>query len=474
MRPIALSLAVLLAGCSMAPKYERPASPSAEVYPKFGDTSSSAADASAGPAPDWTDFFGDARLRALVTLALENNRDLRVAALNVDRARSLYRIQRSALVPGLDGTAGVSRSRAPADLSSSGAAATSSRYSVGVNLPSYEVDFFGRVASLRDQALEQYLATEEARRSARIGLVSAVARQYLALVALDEQLTLARRIQDAAERSYDLNKRSFDAGVASELDLRTADAQRQSVRADVAAFEQRRVQADNALVLLVGAPLPADLPAAGSLGAQGLIADLPAGLPADLLARRPDILAAEHTLRAANANIGAARAAFFPRVTLTAFGGTASADLDGLFKSGSGQWSFAPSLSVPIFAAGRNKAQLEVAKIEKRIEIANYGKAVQTAFREVADALATKAFISTQVEAQDARVAAARRRHELSDKRYEAGVDSFLTVLLAQQELFGAEQSLVQARLARLTNLTDLYAALGGGWSETGTGATAD
>lgn len=460
---ISVAALALLAGCSMAPKYERPAAPVAAEYPKFGDAVASAE--TAPPVPEWTSFFGDARLRGLVALALENNRDLRVAALNVERVRALYNIQRTALIPSLDGTASGSRARTPADLNGSGRAVTSSSYSVGVNLPSYEVDFFGRVASLRDQVLQQYLASEEAERSAQISLVSAVARQYLALLAFDEQLALARDTYEAAGHSYDLNKRSYDAGVASELDLRTAEAQRESVRASVASLEQQRALAQNALALLVGAEMPDDLPPAGTLADQGLISDLPAGLPSDLLARRPDILAAEHTLQAANANIGAARAAFFPRVTLTAFAGTASAELDGLFKGGSGQWSFAPSISVPIFAAGRNKAQLNVAWVEQRIEVANYEQAIQTAFREVSDALMTRATIGVQVDAQTARVAAAKRRYELTNERFDAGVDSFVSVLLAQQELFSAEQSLVQARLARLTNLTDLYAALGGGWT---------
>lgn len=458
--------ALALAGCSLAPKYERPATPVPVAYP---EANSAAAGTSAGPAAAdvaWRDFFGDARLQRLIQLALENNRDLRVAGLNVERVRALYRIERTALIPSVNATADASRTRTPADLTSSGRATTSSRYSVGGEIPSYELDFFGRIASLRDEVLQQYLATEEARRSAQISLISAVARQYLGLLATDERLALARQTFDAAEHSYQLSKQTFDAGVASELDLRTSEAQRENYRAAVAALEQQHVQAQNALALLIGAPLPADLPAPGRLATEPLIADLPAGLPSDLLTRRPDILAAEHTLQAANANIGIARAAFFPSVTLTAFGGTASAQLSGLFDKGSGSWSFAPSITLPIFAAGRNKAQLDVAWIEQRIEVANYEKTIQTAFREVADALAVRASIDTQITAEQARVAAARSRYDLSNQRYESGVDSFLTVLLAQQDLFSAEQSLIDARLLRLSNLVSLYAALGGGWQE--------
>ncbi|MFA6287787.1 MAG: efflux transporter outer membrane subunit [Opitutaceae bacterium] len=469
MRPILASslAAFLLAGCSLAPTYRRPAAPVPAAYPEPAsqeDIGTPAADLA------WRRFFGDARLRRLIRLALDNNRDFRVAALNVERVRALYDIQRTALIPSLDATADGTRSRTPADLGSSGRPVTGSTYRVGGSVPSYEIDFFGRVRSLRDQVLQQYLATDEARLSAQLGLVSAVARQYLALLAADEQLALARRISDAAERSYELNQKTFEAGVSSELDLSSSEAQRETYRANVASFEQQRARAENALVLLVGAPLPSDLPPAGSLAAQGLIEDLPAGLPSELLSRRPDIRAAEHTLRAANANIGVARAAFFPSVTLTAFAGTASAELSGLFKDGSGAWSFSPSVTVPIFAAGRNKAQLKVARVEQRIGIANYEKAVQSAFRDVADALAVRASVNAQIAAQEARVAAAQRRHDLTDQRYQGGIDSFLALLLARQELFGAQQSLLDARLLRLTNLVSLYAALGGGWKDDASG----
>jgi multidrug efflux system outer membrane protein len=438
----------------------------AETYPTLASASPAQA---RPPAADlaWQQFFGDARLQRLIRLALENNRDLRVAALNVERVRAFYNIERTALIPSLNATADGSRQRTPADLSTTGRPITSSSYSVGVEMPSYEIDFFGRVASLRDQVLEQYLASDEARISAQISLISAVARQYLTLLATDEQLALARQTLEAAEHSYDLTRQTYEAGVNSELDLRTAEAQRESVRASVAALAQQSARAENALALLIGTPLPADLPPPGSLATQKLIDDLPAGLPADLLGRRPDIRAAEHTLQAANANIGIARAAFFPSVTLTAFGGTASSELSGLFKKGSGQWSFAPSITLPIFAAGRNKAQLDVAWIERRIEVANYEKAIQNAFREVADALAVRSLINSQIDAQAARVAASQRRYDLTQQRFEAGADGFLSVLLAQQELFAAQQSLIDARLARLANLTSLYAALGGGWQDT-------
>ncbi len=462
-RSLPLATLVALAGCSLAPTYQRPDAPIASTYPNSPDTT-----AVGTPAADlaWDEFFRDARLRELIRLALEHNRDLRVAALNVERVRAFYNIQRTALIPSVDAAGDAVRQRMPADLNPGGRATTSSSYSVGLEIPSYELDFFGRITSLRDQVLQQYLATDEARTSAQISLISAVARQYLALLANDEQLALARQTLEAADRSYELNRATYEAGASSELDLRTAEAQRAAVQANVVALEQQRARNENALVLLVGSPLPANLPPAGSLATQALLDDLPAGLPADLLQRRPDIRAAEHSLQAANANIGVARAAFFPSIKLTAFGGTGSAELSGLFENGSGRWSFAPSITLPLFAAGRNKAQLDVAKIEQRIEVANYQKAIQTAFREVADALAVRQLIDGEVAAQETRAAAAQRRYELTQQRFEGGVDSFLAVLLAQQDLFAAQQALIQARFARLANLTALYAALGGGWQD--------
>lgn len=460
---VTATLATLFTGCSLAPTYERPVAPVAAVYP-----SADATGATAGPAATevaWRDFFGDARLQALIGLALTNNRDLQVAALRMERVRALYHIQRTALIPTLNVTANGTRQRIPGDLNASGVPVITNNDNLSAEIPAYELDFFGRVASLRDQVLQQYLATTEAAHAAQISLISAVARQYLVSVALDEQTALAQQTFAAAEEAYSLNRQSFQAGITSELDLRTAEAQREAVRATLAALQQQRDQAVNALTLLVGTPLPADLPPAGSLATQTLIADLPAGVPADLLIRRPDLRAAEHALQAANANIGVARAAFFPSIKLTASAGTASAALDGLFESGSGVWKFAPSITVPIFAAGANRARLDVARIDTRVEVANYEKAIQTAFREVADALAVRRSIDTQIDAQSARVAAAQRRQELSRQRFDAGVDAYVTVLLAQQELFGAQQALIQARLAKLTNLTALYAALGGGWT---------
>jgi len=466
LRPFLFSTFVFT-GCSLAPKYERPATPVAATWNDPSATTTTTASA-ASPTPPaelgWREFFTDPRLQRLIAVALENNRDLRVATLNLDRIRALYDIQRTALLPSLDASANGTRQLQPADLSTTGAPRTSASYRVGLAVTAYEVDLFGRVASLRDQVLERYLATDEARRSVHIALVSAVATQYLTVVSLVEQLALARQTYDAVKSSFDINRASYDVGVASELDLRTAEAQLQTARANLAIYTRQRAQAENALNVLLGHAQPDDLPAPATLAAQNLLADLPAGLPSDLLQRRPDILRAEHILKSANANIGIARAAFFPSITLTAFGGTSSAQLDGLFKDGSGAWSFTPQITLPIFAAGRNRANLKVSQIEKDIEVANYEQSIQTAFREVSDTLIARTTLDEQLAAQTALVAAQQSRFDLSDLRYRNGADSYLVVLLAQQDLYIAQQALIQTRLTRLANLITLYKALGGGW----------
>ncbi|WP_242338280.1 MULTISPECIES: AdeC/AdeK/OprM family multidrug efflux complex outer membrane factor [Anaeromyxobacter] len=464
----AATAAVLLASCTLAPRYRRPEAPVAGQWPE-GAAAEAARAAAPGAAPaelGWRDVFGDPRLQALIALALENNRDLRVAALNVELARAQYRIQRSQQLPTVAGTASATRQHVDADLSPTGRASTSTQWEVGAGVTAFELDLFGRVRSLKRSALEQYLATEEARRSAHLSLVAEIATQYLAARALDDQVALARQTLKTLQASYDLTKRSYDVGRTSELDLRTAESQVLSARFNLAAYAQQREQAQNALVLLVGQPLPAGLPAPEPLEAAPLLADLPPGLPSELLQRRPDILGAEHALRAANASIGAARAAFFPSITLTAFGGTASGELSGLFGAGSGLWSFTPQLTLPLFTGGRNRANLDAAEVRKSIEVARYEKAIQVAFREVADALAARASLDDQLAAQTARVEAEQRRYAISDLRYRKGVDSYVTVLVAQRDLYAAQQQLIQSRLARLGNLVALYKALGGGWLE--------
>lgn len=455
--------ALLLASCSLAPRYERPAPPVAEGW----GAGEGGAPAVPSPVADlgWREVFQDPALQALVGLALRNNRDLRVAALNVELARARYRIERADRLPAVSATGAATRQHLDADLSPTGSGTTTTSYTVGGAL-SFELDFFGRVKSLSDAALEQFLATEEARRSLHLSLVAEVATQYLALRALDDQVALARRTLETVESSFALTRRTFEAGRTSELDVRTAEAQVHTARFDLSSARLQRTRAEHALALLVGQPLPADLPAPRPLEAQGVLAELPPGVPSEVLLRRPDVLSAEHALRSANAIIGAARAAFFPSISLTAFGGTSSAELSGLFGAGAGLWSFTPRIDLPLFRGGALRADLDASHVRKDIQVARYERVIQGAFREVADALATRAALEEQLEAQQARVRAEQRRYELSDLRYRKGVDSYLGVLTAQRDLFAAQQLLIQSRLARLSNLVDLYRALGGGWRE--------
>jgi len=467
-----------LTGCTLAPKYERPVAPVSQTWPSGAAYASSEQlggfMTNAAADIGWREFFQDARLQKLIDLALTNNRDLRVAVLNVEQSRAQYRIQRADLLPTISAGANGTRQRVPADILGAGTgfgpggAMTFSQYSASLGATAYELDLFGRVRSLNKQALENYFATEEARQSAHITLVAEVALQYLSERQLDEQLALTRQTLAAVQSSYDLNKHSFDAGTASQLDLQTSASQVQTARANVAVFERQRAQAENALVLLVGQPLPVNLPPPKSLNEQNLSDNLPSELPSDLLQRRPDILQAEHLLKAANANIGAARAAFFPKITLTGSAGTESLQLSHLFSGPAAAWSFTPEISLPIFAGGRNRANLDVARISKLIEVAQYEKTIQSAFREVADALAARTTLERQIQAEDALVAAEQSRYDLADVRYRNGVESYLAVLTAQQDLYSAQQRVLQSRLARLSNVITLYKALGGGWkSET-------
>ena len=472
---IAAAVALFAAGCTMAPKYERPAAPVDQTFPTGGiydkqpDATSSAAPsgtAQAKPAVDigWRDFFVDARLQEIVAIALKNNRDLRVSMLNVAAARSQYQITRAELLPTLDAVGSQTKSRTPKDLSLFGQT-ISNQYSVGVNA-SWEIDFFGRIQSLKDQALEQYFALAETRKAAEISLVSQVADQYLTMLSDDDQLTVTRNTLKTAQESYRITKLQFDNGVGTELDVTQSEGILQQAASNLQSQLRLRAQAENALVLLIGEPLPADLPSGLPLDSQNLLADIPAGLPSDLLVRRPDIASAEHSLLAANANIGAARAAFFPKISLTGSFGTLAPSLGTLFKPGSAAWSFAPQISIPIFEGGTNLANLDLAQIQKRIDIANYEKAIQTAFREVADGLAARGTYDEQIKALERFVKSQARGLELSDMRYRNGVDNYLSVLTAQTNLYTAQQLLITARLNRVTNLVDLYRELGGGWIE--------
>jgi outer membrane protein, multidrug efflux system len=451
---IAVAVAVFAAGCTMAPKYERPAAPVTATFPRGGvyDAQPGAANGGTRSANDqaagdigWRDFFIDQRLQRLIEIALENNRDLRVSVLNIQATQARYQIVRAGLFPTLNAQAGQSEQRTPKDLSFFNQT-ISNMYSVGLNA-SWEIDFFGRIQSLKDQALAQYLSTAQARKAAEISLVSQVADQYLQVLEADDLLRVTQDTQKTAQASFNITKLQFDTGAGSELDLRQAQTVVEMARANQQSQQRLRAQAENALALLVGEPLPDDLPLGMTMNDQNFLTDIPAGLPSDLLTRRPDIIEAEENLLSANANIGAARAAFFPKVSLTGSFGTLSPSLGGLFKPGSAAWSFAPTITLPIFEGGQNKANLDLANVQKNIQIAQYEKSIQTAFREVADGLAARGTYDQQIQALERNTFAERRRLDLSNLRYTNGADSYLSVLTAQTDLYTSQQLLITARM---------------------------
>jgi multidrug efflux system outer membrane protein len=453
----------LLSGCTMAPKYTRPAAPVPAGWPTGAayQETKTASGASTASELKWQEFFTDEKLQKIITMALKNNRDLRLAALNVEKARALYGIQRAELLPAVNATGSMSRQRVPADLSTSGRTTVAEQYSVNLGIISWEIDFFGRIRSLKDRSLEEFLATEQAGRSARILLVSAIANSYLALAADRENLKLAESTLENQQAAYHLIRRRQTVGLASELDLRRAQSQVDIARVDAARYAQLAAQDENALNLLVGSPAPGEL-LPKELGSVTPPRDISPGASSEVLLQRPDILTAEHRLKAANANIGAARAAFFPRIALTTSIGTASAELSGLFKSGSDTWSFAPQIILPIFDA-RMWSAYDATKIEREIAVAQYEKAIQTAFREVADALAVRGTVDRQLSAQQSLVDAVAETYRLSDARYMKGIDNYLGVLDAHRSLYAVQQGLTALRLARLSNQVTLYKVLGGG-----------
>lgn len=454
--------ALLLAGCaSMAPPLAVPAPAVADRYPDDAPTTAGEQAAALG----WREHFADPRLRQLIAQALESNRDLRIAALRVQEARAAYGIQRADRLPTIGVQAGLDRSRVPGDLNVTGQPVVGSQYQVGLGLSSWEIDFWGRVRSLEDAALQSFLATDEARRAVTLALVAQVANGYLSLRELDERVALARRSIASREESLRIFTRRFEVGATARLDLVQVQTLLSQAQALGAQLEQARATQAHALVQLVGSPVDLS-PAAERFDDAAVAHELRAGLPSDLLANRPDIAAAEHRLRAASASIGAARAAFFPRVTLTGSFGTASAELDGLFDSGSSAWTFGPRISLPIFDGGRNRANLDLAEVRRDLAVADYEKTVQAAFRDVADALSARRWLAEQVRIQQQALAAQTERARLSKLRYDNGAAAFLEVLDAQRDLLAAEQQLVQTRRALLSARVGLYTALGGGSQE--------
>lgn len=457
---LTLSIVLALSGCSLIPDYQRPEAPVAASWPQ------GAAYAEAGSAvaelPEWRSFFRDPALQQLIGVALDNNRDLRVAALNVEAYQALHRIQRAELFPQVDARGSGTRQRLPADLTRTGQAETNGEYGATVGVSAWELDLFGRLRSLNQAALEQYFATAQAQRATQISLVASVADAWLTLQADRELLTLSEETLKTYEQSHALTQRSFDVGVASALELQQSRTAVEGARVSVAQFTRLLAQDRNALQLLLGSAPPADLPAAQELD-QAVLAELPVGLPSALLQRRPDILQAEHQLKAANADIGAARAAFFPSISLTARAGTTSSELSGLFKGGSGTWLFQPQINLPIFTAGSLKANLDYASLQKDIRVAQYEQAIQAAFSEVADGLAARGTYHQQLAAQRDLVEASAEYYRLAETRYRTGVDSQLTLLDAQRQLFASSQQLIDTRLAQLGSEIALFKALGGG-----------
>lgn len=457
---IALAAAAALSGCSLIPAYERPVAPVPDTY-------AHSATAGDNTAVAWQDYFTDPRLQQLITLALANNRDMRVAGLNVEQARAQFQIQRSALFPSVGGVASATRgnSQVTGDLGNT--------FTVGLALSAWEIDFFGRIHSLKESALAQYLATDEARQAYELALVTSVAQGWLALIADEELLDISRRTVATREESIKLAQLRFEAGFSSELDYRQAESLTEAARATLAQQQRQRAQDEHALALLIGQQVPNELLTSitgTKLADAPPMADIPAGLPSDLLVRRPDIRAAEQQLLAANASIGAARAAFFPSISLTAQYGSVSNELSNLFKSGTWGFSVGPTLNLPIFTAGRLTANLEAAKASQAIAVAQYEKAIQSGFKEVSDALVGRTTLAEQARAQTAQAEAERKRFYLSDLRYRNGVASYLDLLDAQRSLFALEQADVQVRLAQQLNQINLYKALGGGWTEASVG----
>jgi len=460
------ALVLSLSGCAtMAPNYEQPAAPVPAAWPSGQSYKADPAKLEQKTVADitWQEFYSDNRLQRIITLALENNRDFKMAALNIERFQALYQIRRADLLPKIDANASATYQRIAENFSSTKLPQTIHQYNVGLGVSSYELDLFGRVQSLKGQALEQYLATEQAQRSVQINLVSQVATGWLALAADRERLQLARETLTSQRESYKLTKSRFEAGVSSSLALNQAQTTVDAARVDIARYTTLLALDENALDLVVGSKVPAELLPQTLSDSLTSISDIKPGLPSDVLLRRPDILQAEGELKGANANIGAARAAFFPKITLVSAVGFGSDDLSSLFQSGGFVWKFAPQISLPIFDGGTNNANLKVAEVDRDIAVARYEKAIQTAFREVADTLAQRGTIDEQLAAQQSLNNATAESFRLSQARYEKGVDSYLTVLDSQRSLYSARQNLINTRLSRLTNQVTLYKVLGGG-----------
>jgi len=486
-RALAWLGAAFLSACTLTPHYDRPRAPVPNQWPADSRGASESTASIAGAVPiqlsadqiGWREFFTDERLRHLIEIALGNNRNLRIAILNVAASQAQFHIQRSDLFPSIaasgsgfieklpaNGAIPLGGTSSNAQVPIGGTGETFRYYTAGIGFTSYELDLFGRQRSLSTEAFEQYLAQDDTRRSGQISLIGEVANDYLAVLADQALFVLTQETLHSETESYQLTKAMYDADTATLLSLRQAESAVDTARANLAQYQRQLAQDRHALTLVLGQEIPEDLPPQGAIIDGQLLSNLQVLLPSGVLTHRPDIMSAEHALRAANADIGAARAAFFPRIELTAFDGTASSSLSSLFSKGTGTWSFAPNISLPIFAGGRNRANLELAHVEKNVAVARYELAIQTAFREVSDALSARGTYDDEVAAQEALVTADTEAYDLAQLRFRQGLDSYLTTLDAQRSLYAAQQGLVSLRQAALANQVGLYKALGGGLVE--------
>ena len=454
----AAAVSLALSACAMIPKYEQPAVAVPDAF-QHDTAQSGIVAASLG----WQDYFADPRLHRLIEIALERNTDLRGAALNAEAVRAQYMISRAALLPGINASGTGQRGRVAADLSGTGSSYVSSAYNVGLGVTSYELDLFGKVRSTSQAALQSYFASVAARDATHLSLISSVAKAYFNERYAEERMALAQRVLQTREQTYKLTQLRHRAGVISAVDLRQQEALIESAKADYASAVQAREQARNAMAVLLNQPLPADLPAGLPLSRQFAIKQLPAGLSSEVLLNRPDIRAAEFALKRANANIGAARAAFFPSISLTGMIGTGSTELSGLFKGGNSTWTFAPSINLPIFNWGSNVANLDYAKIMQQAEIVNYEAAVQSAFRDVSDALVAREQLDKTYAANAQQSKAYADVLRLINLRYRHGVASALDLLDAERSSYAADTTQLATQLTLLENMADLYKALGGG-----------
>ncbi len=459
---LALS-AVLLSGCTMIPDYLQPELPTAEQWP--GNEATVSADAPTAADIQWKDFFRSPNMQQVIETALTNNRDLRIATLNVQSARALYRVQRADLFPTIDASATGNRQHLPDNASNTGTADTTGNYSAGLSSTAFELDIFGRVRSLNEAAFQDYLATTKARDAAKISLIGEVANAYLQWLADKKLRAITQDTLKAQERSYDLVSQRVEAGISNQLELAQAKTALETARSNLALYSRYEAQDRNALILLMGIKdSDKALPEGDTLSDIIVLKELPVGLPSHMLLARPDVAQAEHTLKAYNADIGAARANFFPRITLTGSYGFASRSLSGLFSSGSGgAWSFAPQVLLPLFDTGRNFANLDYSKAQRDGAVAAYERSIQIAFREVADALVARRTLVSQSEAQQRLLAASESAYTLSDQRYKSGIDNYLSVLDAQRSLYTAQQTAIDIERQTLANYVTLYRVLGGG-----------